>query len=101
MEAAVDAAERKDQSAVPGLVAQLDSDDPAVRFVAIHSLMKITGEDLGYDHAAEEPVRRLAVDRWEAWVKEHHRAAQEPSRPAGLPAQPQDAAGGSTPEVSR
>jgi hypothetical protein len=84
LEAAVEAAHRKDPSAVPALVTQLESDDPAVRFIAIHSLMEITGHDHGYDYAASEPDRRSAVDRWEAWVKEHHVSsdAQSSSAPS-------------------
>lgn len=72
MEAAVRAAERQDTSAVPGIVPLLESDDPAVRMVAVQSLERITGQTLGYDHSADEPERRAAVERWVRWVSERY-----------------------------
>ncbi|HRJ50541.1 MAG TPA: HEAT repeat domain-containing protein, partial [Phycisphaerales bacterium] len=62
----------QDASAVPGIVPLLESDDPAVRMVAIRSLERITGQTLGYDHSADEPERRAAAERWERWVSERY-----------------------------
>ncbi|GMV24412.1 MAG: hypothetical protein AMXMBFR58_04430 [Phycisphaerae bacterium] len=68
MEAAVRAAASDDPSAVPALVAMLDSDDPAVRMVAIHSLEDITGETFGYDFSADDAGRAEAIDRWRRYA---------------------------------
>lgn len=65
--AIIDAARTADRDAIPDLIGQLDSDDPAVRMFAIRALERITGLTLGYDHAAPERDRRHAVDRWTAW----------------------------------
>ncbi|QOJ01478.1 MAG: hypothetical protein HRU70_13685 [Phycisphaeraceae bacterium] len=62
------AAARGDRSAVPGLVRRLDSDDPAERLLAINALERITGERLGYDHAAPKAERSKAVERWARWA---------------------------------
>ncbi|MBM4107534.1 MAG: hypothetical protein FJ255_01765 [Phycisphaerae bacterium] len=70
IEAAVRAAERGDRSASRPLISMLDSDDPAARLVAIRALERITGQTLGYDHAAPEGDRRRAVERWMAWEAE-------------------------------
>lgn len=59
------AAEAGDRSAIPTMIAGLDSDDPAVRMAAIHSLERLEGTTLGYDHAAAEWERRRAADRWQ------------------------------------
>jgi HEAT repeat protein len=62
--AIVRAGERKDRSAIPELIEQLDSDDQAVRMYAIQALQRITGERMGYIHYAEPEQRRESVDRW-------------------------------------
>lgn len=69
VEAMVDAAATKDESAVPGLVARLDSQDPGERLVAINALKRITGETLGYDHAAPAAERDAAIERWRARIQ--------------------------------
>lgn len=66
-----------DRSAIPHLIAMLDSDDPAVRMFAQRGLEQMTGQTLGYDHAATTAQRRPAVEAWERWW-----ATQTP---AGLP----------------
>ena len=67
--AAVRAGEARDRSAIPRLIAMLDSDDPAERFAAIRSLESITGETRGYDFAAEPYERDAAVARWVDWQR--------------------------------
>jgi HEAT repeat protein len=47
MRAIEQAAKRGDTTAVPRLVEQLDSDDPAVRSLAISALRRLTGVDHG------------------------------------------------------
>lgn len=81
----LDAARAGDQSAVPDLVRQLDSDDPAVRLLAILSLERLTGQRLGYDHAAPAWQREPAVARWAAWTQANPAApgAQPPAREGG------------------
>jgi HEAT repeat protein len=53
-----------DRSAIRRIVEQLDSDDPAVRFIAIATLQRLTGETYGYRDFDPEPVRREAIQRW-------------------------------------
>ena len=68
LQAMVDAAARRDRSAVPGLVGRLDSQDPGERLVAITSLERITGKRMGYDHAGTPAEREAAVARWQKWL---------------------------------
>ena len=58
----------KDRKAVKQLVADLENDDPAVRFYAINGLHRITGQRLGYDYYAAEEQRGPAVQRWRQWL---------------------------------
>lgn len=67
--AIVEAAERKDERAVPRLIECLDHPDPAVRFAAIKALERITGQTLGYDYAAPEQERREQVEAWVRWYE--------------------------------
>ncbi|MCC7390327.1 MAG: HEAT repeat domain-containing protein [Phycisphaerales bacterium] len=69
MEAAGEAADRGDVGAIPALIGLLDSDDPATRLVAIRSLERLTGETLGYEHAAGEGERGAAIGRWVEWER--------------------------------
>ena len=63
------AARDNDRSAVPHIVAQLDSDDPAVRSVAIAALKRITGKTYGYRDFDPLYLREEAIDRWEQALK--------------------------------
>jgi HEAT repeat protein len=80
------AAARDDPSAIPDLIDLLESDDPAERLLSIRALERITGQTLGYDHAAPLEDRREAVRRWSAWY------AQQPKAPLNPPASPARAA---------
>lgn len=71
------AAQRKDQSAVPALVAALQSDDPAERLYAIGALRRITGQTLDYSYYGSDAEREAGVGRWKAWL-----AARPPGPPA-------------------
>ncbi len=70
IDAIADAAARRDESAVPALIGLLDSDDPAVRLASIRALERITGQTLGYEHAAREPERREKIELWVRWYEE-------------------------------
>lgn len=62
---AIEAAARDgDRSAIREIVEELDSDDPAVRLVAIESLEHLTGETYGYRPYDDRPERRDAIRRW-------------------------------------
>lgn len=62
----------KDRSAVPKLIARLESDDPAERLLAIRALERITGETHGFDHAGRTDERAAAVERWRSWHLSMH-----------------------------
>ena len=67
------AARKRDRAAAKQLVADLESDDPAVRFYAINGLQRITGERFGYDYYADEQQRQPAVQRWRDWLATQER----------------------------
>ncbi|MDQ7012623.1 MAG: hypothetical protein Q9O74_01850 [Planctomycetota bacterium] len=69
--AAVEATASGDIEAVPDLIALLDSDDPATRLVSITALRRLTGQTLGYDHAAPFAEREAAVGRWVEWYDQN------------------------------
>jgi hypothetical protein len=68
------AAREGDPAALAGLVQSLESDDAAVRFLAIAELKRRNGgDDLGY-RAYEAPhLRAEAVERWNRWLEHTHR----------------------------
>jgi hypothetical protein len=66
--ATIDAANHKDLAAIPQLVTDLESDDPAVRFYAIGALERVTGHTFGYQYFVDEEKRAPAVQQWKAWL---------------------------------
>ena len=62
--AILEAARTNDRTAIPHLVEQLYSDDPAVRFAAIETLEQMTGETYGYRYYDDPMTRREAISRW-------------------------------------
>lgn len=64
------AAARKDRSALPDLVAELNNDDPAVRLFAIQTLEKFAGERFGYEYYYDEELRKPSLARWQQWLKQ-------------------------------
>ncbi|MHC5023429.1 MAG: HEAT repeat domain-containing protein [Planctomycetota bacterium] len=62
--AMTEVARSRDDSAIPQLVEQLDSDDAAVRWVAIRTLEHLTNETLGYRFDDPPAARRAATERW-------------------------------------
>ena len=61
-------AKQRDEKAIHQLVADLDSDDPAVRFYAITALREITGKTFDYRYYQDEIRRRPALERWQDWL---------------------------------
>lgn len=66
MYAITQAAREHDQSTIRDLIEQLDSDDPAVRLLAISTLERLTGETYGYRQYDPTWQRREAIARWVA-----------------------------------
>lgn len=73
------AARAGDRSAIRSIVEQLESDDPAVRCLAIATLKRLTGETFGYRDFDPPEQRRAAVERWLAAVESGQ--VPEPSNP--------------------
>jgi hypothetical protein len=53
-----------DTTAIRSIIEQLDSDDPAVRLMAIGALQRLTGLTYGYHHDDDLLRRRAASWRW-------------------------------------
>ena len=70
------AAREHDMAAVRQMVKDLDSDDPAVRFYAIHVLSDLTTQDFGYRYYYDEDQRRESLGRWQDWLKHREAAVQ-------------------------
>jgi len=66
------------------LVVMLQSDDPAVRFLAIESLDRLVGERHGYDASAPWPERAVAIETWARVLHERGYVGGSPLPPAGL-----------------
>lgn len=64
------AAETNDRSAIPALVAQLNNDDPAIRFYAFCALRRMTGNSFDYRYYDDVDERRPAIERWQKWLKQ-------------------------------
>jgi hypothetical protein len=62
------AVREKDQSAIPQLIKDLESDDAAVRMYANHALEAMTGVRLGFRYFAGEDERALVVRKWRDWA---------------------------------
>ena len=80
-----DVAQNKDMSAIPQLVKDLESDDPAVRFYAINTLQRLTNQTFGYQYFGSEEQRAGATGQWKAWLAgwtagQHHNAGQPGDR---------------------
>lgn len=66
LHAVVQAARDGDMAAVPAIIDQLDSDDPAVRMLSVCALERLTGESRGYVATDPRPARLTAIRRWRA-----------------------------------
>jgi hypothetical protein len=69
-----EAAAKRDRAAVPALVDELNSDDPAVRFYAQQALEEITGETFGYQFYLDEEERKPSLARWRQWLTQQSTA---------------------------
>jgi hypothetical protein len=72
-----------DKAAVPRLVECLESDDGAVRMMAIVALQRITGERRGFDPYAPAEQRQVAVREWAAAIGQDKTLAAVPAPEAG------------------
>ncbi len=63
------AGDERNRAAIPNLVEQLESDDPAVRMMTIRALQRITGTRMDYNPYGSVIDRRAAVDRWVQGVR--------------------------------
>jgi hypothetical protein len=76
------AAERSDRQVLDRLVDDLDSDDPAIRFYAIESLRRISGQTLGYRYFDDERGRAPAIARWRDFLRtDSNGVSTRPSTP--------------------
>ena len=62
------AVQDRDAARVRQIVELLDSDDPAVRLVAITALETLTGQTNGYHYDDPPSARKSAVERWVVFV---------------------------------
>lgn len=87
--AILEAARNDDHTAVPHLVDALDNDDPAVRFMAQETLVRLTGQDCGYRFSDPPLVRAEAIQRWIVFVRDGE--VDGSAHGAGAPAERPDA----------
>jgi hypothetical protein len=81
LDAIAKVAREKDRQAIPKLIGLLNSDDPVVRLSAIRTLESLTGQTLGYDHAAPEYRRRQMVQAWADWYNQQGQPPNLPQSP--------------------
>jgi len=60
---------QEDRQSLGKLIEALDSDDPAVRFLAVRALEKRTGQTFGYEHFASRSDREAAMKSWQDWFE--------------------------------
>jgi hypothetical protein len=72
------AVRNQDRSALPALVEQLNSDDPAVRMFAIGALEKFAGGRFGYEYYLDEERRKPSLAKWQEWLKEQQQQKDVP-----------------------
>lgn len=77
------AAQENDRGAIRDLIEGLDSDDPAIRFMSIHTLERMTGETYGYRHFDPPWARDEAVSLWVEAFERGDLANGEPSGSSG------------------
>lgn len=72
----VAAAEQRDLSVLPLLVACLEDPDVDVRLFAIGALRRLTGQTLGYRYFADARERAGALRRWQRWLEDRSAAGE-------------------------
>ena len=76
------AGQARDATALPDLIESLQSDDPAIRMMAIIALEQITGTRMGYDPYAGYGERQDAADTWlKAWRSGRFDAGPQTAEP--------------------
>jgi hypothetical protein len=80
------AAVQRDETATIQLLEQLDSDDPAVRMLALEALKRLDDDTHGYWFADPPYERRAAIERWTESVSRQ----RSPAAPAPGPATDDD-----------
>ncbi len=73
-----------DLSALPQLVKDLESDDPAVRMYANHALEQLTGQRFEFRYFDGDDERAAAVEKWKHWLNEYMAAREKPKGPQAL-----------------
>ena len=66
--AVVASAQNPTEDDLRGMVDALESDDPALRTLAVAALERTAGERFGYHPWAAEGERREAIGRWRQWL---------------------------------
>ena len=61
---------QNNKSDIPTMVADLKSDDPAIRFYSIQALRRLTHDDFGYRYYESDEQRAPAIAQWEKWLKQ-------------------------------
>lgn len=59
-----------DRTKIPRIIETLDSDDSAVRFLAINALYEMTGTTMGYRYYDPPMLREAAIQRWVDWANQ-------------------------------
>ena len=76
------AGRQRQGSAIPDLIESLESDDPAVRMMAIVALERITGTRMGYNPYGPWIDRQAAADAWaDAWRTGRFQRAPPQAKP--------------------
>ncbi|RJP19914.1 MAG: HEAT repeat domain-containing protein [Candidatus Abyssobacteria bacterium SURF_5] len=58
------------EAAIPHLIHYLDDENFTIRQESNRSLIKITGNDFGFDPKANRNVRLWTIDKWKQWYEE-------------------------------
>lgn len=80
--AAIDAEKNNDPRVIPELIKLLDTDDAVVRLGASRELERLTGQTMGYNHAAPDEDRQKAIQAWVAWYESGTRSVKSTPKPA-------------------
>jgi len=64
----------KDKGAIPDVISRLRDDDKTVRTLAYVVLKRLSGTDLGFDPADDEPKRNESILLWETWWKANEKS---------------------------
>ncbi len=70
IDAAIDAARKKDSTAVSYLVDRLEDPESDVRFFSFLALKEITGRTMGWRHYYGRARRAEAVKKWRDWLRQ-------------------------------